>query len=40
MAAQYDVEMPITRAVYEVLFERKPVQAAIEDLMSRRLKAE
>ena len=40
LAAQYDVEMPITRAVYEVLFERKPVQAAIEDLMSRRLKAE
>ncbi len=40
LAARYGVEMPITQAVYEVLFEKKPVQAAIEDLMSRRLKAE
>lgn len=40
LAARYGVEMPITRAVHEVLFEDKPVQAAIEDLMSRRLKAE
>ena len=40
LAAQYDVEMPITQAVHEVLFEKKPVQAAIEALMSRRLKAE
>ena len=40
LAAKYGVEMPITQAVYEVLFESKPVQAAIADLMSRRLKAE
>ena len=40
LATRYQVEMPITRAVYEVLFEGKPVQMAIEDLMSRRLKAE
>jgi len=40
LADRYGVEMPITRAVYEVLFEGKPVPAAIEDLMSRRLKAE
>lgn len=40
LAARYGVEMPITQAVYEVLFENKPVRAAIEDLMSRRLKAE
>jgi len=40
LAARYEVEMPITQAVYEVLFESKPVQAAIADLMSRRLKAE
>jgi glycerol-3-phosphate dehydrogenase (NAD(P)+) len=40
LTAKYNVEMPITRAVYEVLFEDKPVQAAIADLMSRRLKAE
>jgi glycerol-3-phosphate dehydrogenase (NAD(P)+) len=40
LAARHQVEMPITGAVYEVLFEAKPVQAAIEDLMSRELKAE
>lgn len=40
LAKRYDIEMPITRAVYEVLFEEKPVQAAIADLMSRQLKAE
>ncbi len=40
LAAKHGVEMPITRAVYEVLFENKPVLAAIEDLMTRRLKAE
>ena len=40
LADRYDVEMPITQAVYEVLFENKPVQAAIDDLMKRQLKAE
>jgi glycerol-3-phosphate dehydrogenase (NAD(P)+) len=40
LAARHGVEMPITHAVYEVLFQNKPVQAAIGDLMSRRLKAE
>jgi len=40
LADQYNVEMPITQAVYEVLFEDKPVQKAIADLMQRRLKAE
>jgi len=40
LAGRYDVEMPITQAVYEVLFENKPVQTAIADLMKRRLKAE
>jgi len=40
LAGRYDVEMPITQAVYEVLFENKPVQMAIADLMKRRLKAE
>lgn len=40
LAQRYGVEMPITQAVYEVLFEHKPVPAAIEDLMSRGLKAE
>jgi glycerol-3-phosphate dehydrogenase (NAD(P)+) len=40
LGARYNVEMPITQAVYEVLFENKPVQTAIADLMKRRLKAE
>lgn len=40
LASRYQVEMPITRAVYEVLFEGKSVRLAIEHLMSRRLKAE
>jgi glycerol-3-phosphate dehydrogenase (NAD(P)+) len=40
LAARYKVEMPITRAVYEVLFEGKSVQTAIADLMQRRLRAE
>lgn len=38
LARQYDIEMPITQAVYDVLFENKPVQKAIADLMRRRLK--
>ena len=40
LGRQYNVEMPITNAIYEVLFEGKPVQAAIADLMKRQLKAE
>jgi len=40
LAARFNVEMPITQAVYEVLFEDKPVHKAIADLMKRRLKAE
>ena len=40
LAGRCKVEMPIAQAVYEVLFESKPVQVAIEELMSRRLKAE
>ncbi|NTV92674.1 MAG: NAD(P)H-dependent glycerol-3-phosphate dehydrogenase [Chlorobiaceae bacterium] len=34
------VDMPITRAVYEMLFEHKPVQEAILDLMNREPKKE
>jgi glycerol-3-phosphate dehydrogenase (NAD(P)+) len=40
LAGKYNVEMPITEAVHEVLFENKPVQRAIADLMQRELKAE
>ncbi|MHC4644478.1 MAG: NAD(P)H-dependent glycerol-3-phosphate dehydrogenase [Planctomycetota bacterium] len=40
LAARHHVEMPITSAVYQVIFESKPVLTAIADLMSRQLKAE
>jgi glycerol-3-phosphate dehydrogenase (NAD(P)+) len=40
LSKRYGVEMPITQAVYKVLFENKPVHKAIVDLMKRRLKAE
>jgi len=40
LAARYGAEMPIAQAVYEVLFENKPVRKAIDELMSRQLKAE
>ncbi len=37
---QYKVEMPITQAVYAVIFKNKSVQGAIADLMTRQLKPE
>jgi glycerol-3-phosphate dehydrogenase (NAD(P)+) len=40
LAARHHVEMPITRAVYEVLFEGKPPLVAITELMNRPPKAE
>ncbi|MDD5063472.1 MAG: NAD(P)-dependent glycerol-3-phosphate dehydrogenase [Phycisphaerae bacterium] len=40
LGRQKNVEMPITCAIYEILFEGKSVQAAIADLMKRQLKAE
>jgi len=40
LAKKYDVDMPITRAVYAVLFEGQDPSEAITDLMSRPLKAE
>ncbi len=40
LARRYGVEMPITEAVYHVLFENKPVRIAIAELMQRELKAE
>jgi glycerol-3-phosphate dehydrogenase (NAD(P)+) len=40
LAERYDVEMPITRAVYEVLFEDKPPLVAVTELMNRPPKAE
>ncbi len=40
LAEKMNVEMPITKAIYEILFQNKPVQQAIYELMNRRLKAE
>ncbi|TFG47681.1 MAG: NAD(P)-dependent glycerol-3-phosphate dehydrogenase [Candidatus Brocadiia bacterium] len=40
LAQLHDVEMPITEAVYQILFEEKPVNLAVADLMKRQLKAE
>ncbi|MHC4122659.1 MAG: NAD(P)H-dependent glycerol-3-phosphate dehydrogenase [Planctomycetota bacterium] len=40
LAEKHNVEIPITKAVYEVLFENKPVQRAISELMMRELKSE
>lgn len=40
LAKQYDVEMPITEAIYSIIKGQKTVQQAITELMSRQLKAE
>lgn len=40
LARQRQVEMPITEAVYQILFEDKPVKQAIHELMTRKPKAE
>ncbi|PKK84576.1 MAG: glycerol-3-phosphate dehydrogenase [candidate division Zixibacteria bacterium HGW-Zixibacteria-1] len=40
MADKFDVDMPITRQVYKVLFEDKPPARALTDLMGRTLKEE
>lgn len=40
LARQYDVEMPISGAIGDIISEKKTVKEALKDLMSRRLKAE
>lgn len=40
LAQKHKIDMPITEAVYRILFEGKSVSAAIEELMARQLKAE
>jgi len=40
LAARHKIEMPITQAIYEILFKNKPVKQAVADLMRRELKAE
>jgi glycerol-3-phosphate dehydrogenase (NAD(P)+) len=40
LADKYDAEVPITTEVYRVLFENKPPEQAINDLMTRDPKSE
>jgi glycerol-3-phosphate dehydrogenase (NAD(P)+) len=40
LAQKYNIDMPITEAVYQILFKDKSVSAAIGELMARKLKAE
>jgi len=40
LARKLKIEMPITRAVYEIIYQRKPAQEAVADLMMRSLKQE
>lgn len=40
LASQHGIDMPITQAVYDVLFRQQPPRQAIEELMSRKLKGE
>jgi len=40
LASVHNVEMPITKEVFSILFEGKPPSAAVEELMGRELKAE
>ncbi len=40
LAKRYDIEMPITEAIYRVLFEGYDAKQAVEKLMSRDFKAE
>lgn len=40
MALKYEVEMPITEALYKILYENYPTTKAVKELMLRNLKAE
>ncbi len=35
LSEKYDIEMPITKGLYEILFENKPPKVVVEQLMSR-----
>ena len=37
---RYHVEMPITRTVYQVLYEELPIQGVMKNLMEREKKSE
>jgi len=40
LTKRYNVDMPITKAVYDIIFKSKPVRTAITELMTRKLKSE
>ena len=40
LSIKYNVEMPIVSALYDVLFEEKPMQQAFEELFGRSVKQE
>lgn len=40
MAERHDIDMPICKAVYDILYKNKPPKTAISDLMNRPLKHE
>ena len=40
LARKLDIEMPITEAVYQILFEGKKPATAVDDLMNRSAKRE
>lgn len=40
LSQEYDVDMPIVRACYNVLFEDKKVEDAIDELFDRKVKRE
>ena len=39
-SVQHQVDMPITKAIYQVLYEQLPLQNAITQLMQRNLRSE
>ncbi len=40
LSVKHKVPMPITKEVYNILFKKKSAQSAVEDLMTRKIKAE
>jgi glycerol-3-phosphate dehydrogenase (NAD(P)+) len=40
VAARFEVEMPICREVYRIVYEGRPVREAVQELMSRELRSE
>jgi glycerol-3-phosphate dehydrogenase (NAD(P)+) len=40
VAQSYQVEMPICREIYAIMYEDKPVRAAVQALMGREVRSE